>query len=261
MPWKTLAGDSYGLSITMKETYNSFNICFFPSFFMHNFDELPVNFDTFELCEFKYQLQLDVLISPEVMQTDDDFIEFPIEERQCYTDNERQLRFFKRYTVRNCETECLTLIALEKCSCVAFFMIRNSKMPICGVSVKTDECIRQVVLEVRLKEDEEIQARCNCLPTCNTLTYNFEYVYNEYKNTENETADVTINFRFKDSEFLPLRRHRKMTAIGFMAESAGLLGLYCGISILTIIEVFYFLTMRPLSNFMRRLWGQRGRLH
>lgn len=44
------------------------------------------------------------------------------EVRKCYYPRERQLRFFKMYSLRNCETECLANYTLEICGCVQFSM-------------------------------------------------------------------------------------------------------------------------------------------
>jgi acid-sensing ion channel, other len=256
-PWSTLGGEKDGLSITLTAIpgVEYFEASKHFSFAVHNVDELPTVFERAEKCEIRHGMDLDVLISPEVVQTEDDLIEFSVDERQCYMEGERKLRFFKHYSVRNCEMECLTNRILEKCNCVAFFMMRNSTMPICGVSQPLMFCIREVEVEVRLKENQEIRDRCNCLPTCNTLDYKLEYFYNEIKPGSNESNQITINFRFKNNDFLPQKRFRRMTAVWFLAEGAGLLGLYCGVSILTIVELFYFLMVRPVTNFFRRLRG------
>lgn len=42
--------------------------------------------------------------------------------RQCFFDTERQLRFFKIYTQRNCELECLANFTVKTCGCAKFSM-------------------------------------------------------------------------------------------------------------------------------------------
>lgn len=75
---------------------------------------------------------------------------------------------------------------------------------------------------------------------------NFVKLYNDIKETNNsdQLEEITINFRFKNSDFMPQRRYRQLTALGLMAESAGLFGLYCGVSILTIVELIHFIMFR-----------------
>ncbi len=42
--------------------------------------------------------------------------------RQCYFETERHLTFFKAYTQRNCELECVAKNIIQKCKCSPFFM-------------------------------------------------------------------------------------------------------------------------------------------
>lgn len=64
---------------------------------------------------------------------------------------------------------------------------------------------------------------------------------------------------------MPQKRYRQLTFVGLLAESAGLLGLYCGVSILISVEIFYFLALRPssvnqlsLENFQKGPNNPRG---
>jgi acid-sensing ion channel, other len=245
VPWKTLANKNDGLSITLMKVpgVDYKEACRQLSFVVHNVDEIPTDFEDIELCEIKHGMTLDVLISPEVMETEDNLRSFPVNVRQCYMNGERKLTFFKKYSIRNCEMECLSMITFKNCGCVPFYVIRNSTMPICGID-KID-CINTGFRDSR-------NDACNCFPTCNILEYKLEYFYNDIKPSENESDKITFNFRFKNADFLPQVRIRQLTILGLMAESAGLLGLYCGISILTIVEIVYFLAVRPITNFLRK---------
>lgn len=41
--------------------------------------------------------------------------------RHCYYQNERTLKFFKLYTINNCDIECRANKTLEMCGCVAYY--------------------------------------------------------------------------------------------------------------------------------------------
>lgn len=41
--------------------------------------------------------------------------------RHCYYQHERTLKFFKIYSINNCEIECIANNTLNMCGCVAFF--------------------------------------------------------------------------------------------------------------------------------------------
>lgn len=55
--------------------------------------------------------------------------------RHCYLENEKSLQFYKNYTVSNCQDECVANAVFQTCSCVRFYMPRNSTQPLC----KTDQ--------------------------------------------------------------------------------------------------------------------------
>lgn len=257
LPLKTLSEEKDGLIVVLeKDKAVDYEVtCQKLSFVVHPVDEVPTNFEDIELCEIRHGMVLDILMIPEVLMNDEDLRSFPINERQCLMEGERKLKFFKKYSVRNCEMECLSTFTFEKCSCVPFYVLRNSTMAICGFL--QFDCYNNAELEIKLGQDSEYETvrNCNCLPTCNTINYKLEYLYNDLKLVSNDTEEfntVTINFRFKNEEFLPKRRFRNLNFSGFLAETAGLHGLYCGFSILTFVELFYYFAMRPATNMIRR---------
>lgn len=69
----------------------------------------------------------EVLISvkPNMITTSENLRHYTPWDRQCYFSDERQLRFFKIYTQRNCELECLSNFTLSQCGCVKFSLPSN----------------------------------------------------------------------------------------------------------------------------------------
>lgn len=61
-------------------------------------------------------------IDPKLIVSSDCVRKYSPELRQCYFDSERQLRFYKNYTQRNCRVECLSNFTLAQCGCVQFSM-------------------------------------------------------------------------------------------------------------------------------------------
>lgn len=57
-----------------------------------------------------------------------------------------------------------------------------------------------------------------------------------------------LTFRFKDGSFNPLRRSRRFLITDLFSCIGGVLGLFAGISVLSFIELFYFLILRTFSN-------------
>lgn len=52
---------------------------------------------------------------------------YSVEKRRCYFDGERQLKYFRHYTKRNCELECWVNMTQKHCNCVQFWMPRMRK--------------------------------------------------------------------------------------------------------------------------------------
>lgn len=61
-------------------------------------------------------------IDPKLIVASEHVQKYKPHRRGCYLASERSLRFFKHYTQRNCEMECLTNYTLAQCGCIKFSM-------------------------------------------------------------------------------------------------------------------------------------------
>lgn len=61
-------------------------------------------------------------IDPKLIITSSDVHEYKPNVRGCYLSSERHLKYFKHYSQRNCEVECVTNFTLAQCGCVRFSM-------------------------------------------------------------------------------------------------------------------------------------------
>lgn len=64
-------------------------------------------------------------ISPHMINIEDSLKDLTINERSCYLEHEKKLKFFQIYSQNNCEQECLSNYTLKLCNCVQFFMMRK----------------------------------------------------------------------------------------------------------------------------------------
>lgn len=62
------------------------------------------------------------MLKPNMLRTNKDLRTYDPLGRQCYYETERYLRFFRVYTQRNCEMECITNYTVSKCGCSAFYL-------------------------------------------------------------------------------------------------------------------------------------------
>lgn len=66
--------------------------------------------------------QIEVSIKPTLITTSNGLRQYRPDQRQCYFESERRLRFFKIYSQNNCESECLANYTERMCGCVKFSM-------------------------------------------------------------------------------------------------------------------------------------------
>jgi hypothetical protein len=163
---KTVAKSENGLSILWQhERFQYFSPkCVQRSFLVHANSEPAIIFNAQDFLEFYRYMSIDVLVTPDVIYTEEALKNLDPIVRQCYFDGEKNLKLFNTYTKRNCEAECLAFKAHDHCGCVPFYVIRNRTMNVCDLrGWKCSLQYRALVLE----------NECNCLPQCNTITYNF----------------------------------------------------------------------------------------
>lgn len=122
--------------------------------------------------------------------------------------------------------------------------------PVCGLSTNT--CYKQ--LKDRFFNNGVLnmqRVHCNCLPNCRTIDYDVDYqmVYESGQNTTFSLSQMMLSF--KGTEFDSQKRMSRTGTLDFLSYTAGLLGLYMGMSLLSIVEFFYFFTVRLMCFFRR----------
>lgn len=89
--------------------------------------------------------------------------------RGCYFRSERQLRFFKLYSQKKCEMECLSNFTHDECGCVQFYMPRLQSTKVC--TFMKMKCYNKATQKFMHKL---IVQRCLCLPDCTLIDYDVE---------------------------------------------------------------------------------------
>jgi acid-sensing ion channel, other len=221
------------------ERLNYYDTCTSPSFLVHSPYELPGSFDSLERFSFQFGHDLQVLITPEIIKTDENLRSLDTKKRGCYFEGEKKLEYFKVYTRRNCEFECFskTMWRYPTLNCTPYFAVRDQSMDVCDYRVEM-RSRQQTFLALRDKD------KCGCLDECDSIKYNVEVIANHLSNS----SLTEIEFKFKDVDVFPLRRCQPFTFSEFLAQSGGMMELFAGISMLSIFELFYFMTLRWVVN-------------
>lgn len=137
-------------------------------------NEYPSFMHTFT--NFEVRKQKFISITAAASKYDDYLQKFPLDQRGCYNEDERQLRFFKHYTMINCLEECIANFTFRKCGCVAYYAPRSDDIRICRfIDIN---CVRNVYsswpavyYEVSENSRDNPDLPCNCMPTCSNIEY------------------------------------------------------------------------------------------
>lgn len=107
--------------------------CLHDAFVVHSPYELPLSFNDVEFFEFSYGMNFEVLIEPEIIVSDANLeTSYTKEERFCIFDGDLNLTYFKHYTQKNCEIECLTKFVIEECGCAPFYFLTDQHTLTCN---------------------------------------------------------------------------------------------------------------------------------
>ncbi|XP_049875788.1 pickpocket protein 28 isoform X2 [Pectinophora gossypiella] len=254
---------------------------------LHNPAELPRLSQQY----FRSPLSQEVVVAvkPKMMTTSDGLRPYDPSRRKCYFQNERYLQYFKVYTQSNCEMECTTNYTLARCGCVHFGVPRGPDMKVCNAGKVA--CLKQAQMDLvltlaqlelniddtneneTLRESREIAAKCQCMPACTSIEYeaetsqadyNWKAIFTAYKQpieeNENDVKFARVMIFFKEAQFITSRRSELYGQTDFLANCGGVLGLFLGFSILSVVELLYFLTLRICCVLWRRRAAKKKNL-
>ncbi|XP_070507655.1 pickpocket protein 28-like [Chironomus tepperi] len=231
------SGRDYGLTIVTKDLVDNFNgMCAIKDGFkitLHSplthprmsthFIDVPADDVTM------------IAIKPFVITTSEDLRQYHPKIRHCYFENEKKLEFFRHYSQSNCEYECYIQRLMSTCGCVVFYMPHISGTRICQSSTeKSCHC--------DFRENYGQLKDCDCLPSCNSVTYDTEITSSKREPTPENIEHVSVYF--KKDYFLKIKRFQVFGWATFWSSIGGFLGLLMGGSVLSIFEVFYNIFIR-----------------
>uniref|UniRef100_A0A182SYF3 Pickpocket n=1 Tax=Anopheles maculatus TaxID=74869 RepID=A0A182SYF3_9DIPT len=199
-----------------------------------------------------------------MITTSDGLRYYTPERRQCFFNHERHLKYFKVYTQQNCELECTTNYTLHRCGCVKFSMPRDDRTEVCGASKiqcyndAEDELLEEDVKFI-VDKSRDYRAKCNCLPACTSVQYDAEIsqadldwkslfaAFRQSLGEQDGAQFARLTIYFKEAQFITSKRSELYGVTDFLANCGGLLGLFMGVSLLSLAELIYFCSIRPFT--------------
>ncbi|CAG9854877.1 unnamed protein product [Phyllotreta striolata] len=194
----------------------------------------------------------------------------PVERRTCYFHFEKKMYYFNRYSFHNCMVECRMNLTLKLCNCVPFYFI-----PIHEVNhqlgrtcnLRDVPCLARNFKKIHKSEPRDSETNrkeCNCLPDCELVQYKIEntvavlgrsYSMNHatlYAGVNITNQHSVVRIFFNDLVGTTNRRDVRINWDASLAFSGGLLGLFTGFSFISVLELIYFFTIRPITTLFKR---------
>lgn len=116
---------------------------------------LPCEIPQFDKQYFRFPLEKSatLVIRPSLMVTEN-LQNYGSETRQCYFEEEKPLKFFKKYTRSNCQLECLAEFTRRRCNCIHYSMPRFEGDHVCDSGGESQN-------DLRAESDFFSQFRCS----------------------------------------------------------------------------------------------------
>ncbi|XP_026820288.1 pickpocket protein 28-like [Rhopalosiphum maidis] len=190
-----------------------------------------------------------VQIITQLSLTDDGLKSWTPQKRGCYYLNEKWLKYNTKYSYINCYVECQVNYTKSLCGCTPIFRM-SSSFPVCGP--KLQHCQANAAIQI-----QRAYRTCKCLPSCTDIDYelsystvskNFSYIKKSLMFLDNLTdsndlasIEATVNLEHT----WPLRRNAEDTNLGYIGKIAGMTNLCRGVSLISVLENFYFFFINP----------------
>lgn len=129
-----------------------------------------------------------------------------------------------------------------------FYLKGNDSQRIC--SHEDRRCASKTVRMFKQETSDEYK-KSDCLPECDFIDYNYEIIYERMISDKNDAFQnicYSASIYFGSDEFLAYKRYESYGTVGLLSKIGGLLGLFLGLSVMSIIETIYFFTLRFLSD-------------
>ncbi|XP_028165409.1 pickpocket protein 11-like [Ostrinia furnacalis] len=170
--------------------------------------------------------------------TTPDAARLSVAQRRCRFLNENILKHSSVYTYTMCRMECRIRLCLKYCNCIPHFYRKIGDEKICNV--KDLQCLYKYKDELyKLQEKDGKKINCGCLPICDDVNYVIQSnaLQEWFLGTNLQWGIVTY----------PRMRYKRDIIFGFtdvLVAVGGMAGLFLGCSVLSFMEIVYFLTLR-----------------
>ncbi|XP_037911902.1 pickpocket protein 28-like [Hermetia illucens] len=199
------------------------------------------------------------VISPIVSEATDTIRDLSQRDRQCLFNSEIDLSYFKTYSQRNCELECEARQIAERCKCIMHYMPRViPEIAIC--SVRDMPCVQAADGKAQIANQNGNNCSQDCIAACFDITYYvktfsapilrgaFALKHNALQRVPRDYAEKNLavaHFYYTYNSFRSRVRQQYVGFTDVLSNTGGLMGLFVGFSVISVVEVLYYGTLRP----------------
>ncbi|KAL1137991.1 hypothetical protein AAG570_009686 [Ranatra chinensis] len=176
----------------------------------------------------------DIENEPEIRQ-------LSVAQRKCRFADENNLEVSDEYSYSACVTDCRRKEQLRVCNCTSHLMPKTEPRERCNMS--GINCLNNHYSDLSVQKTSWSRKEgliCDCLPGCHEAEYNVVTV-SGYEIAENQ-SNIEIML-----DRLPTERFKRTVVRGrldLVVSMGGTAGLFVGASLLSLVEIFYFLLFR-----------------
>ncbi|XP_033632069.1 acid-sensing ion channel 3-like [Asterias rubens] len=172
---------------------------------------------------------------------------------------ESRLGHSEVYTVPTCRFECKVKFAVERCGCRDYRWPGNE--PICDPE-KQIRCIYP-----KEEEFQNTDVECDCPDSCSLTTYESrismgywpaDHISNFHSTRENiSVSNIRKNYLdvyifFEELMYIQIEQTEAFSSSSLQSNIGGYMGLFCGMSIITVIEWLDFLSVTLIRKFRHK---------
>ncbi|XP_069964204.1 sodium channel protein Nach [Bactrocera oleae] len=193
----------------------------------------------------------DLQISVQEMVNDMDVREVSPEHRGCRFPEEIMPRSsFRVYSFSACIVDCIGALQMRYCNCTIFNLMPTARADVPDCDYKGILCLEKetkVAPDIKLLLPwPENNETCDCLPSCTEHDLRAVSEYSPSNHKGNDKRSVAISLVDRPTE--RYRRQALRTRLDVVVSIGGILGLFLGASILSLIELVYYFTFRLYNN-------------
>lgn len=264
-------------------------------FIVHQTNQLPSDSSP----HFRQHLNFTkAVIFPQQTIISDKLMRMSPHRRNCFLEHERSLELFKVYSKHNCEHECQSFAFAEQCGCVPFYLLRELRWRK-SLSLKSgtlrafDNNSRKIIWENVWNWRQKLHRKCQkrvdietgwvWLPgemrwadlqscpaaVCVVMIWPWLWFCNQIEEFPFCSFKCVLYVQIASDSYQPFEKISSFTFFDFLGNIGGFMGLLAGISLLSVVEIFYHVaafnikvsknTVHPLVQSNRRIaWANEN---